>query len=76
MLFLLPKHVSGINIPIIRSKIIEYFPLLGGHTWKFAWVVLHWASWSEDYSEDVAGLIRPHPPSILLMMGILVPETC
>jgi hypothetical protein len=31
---LLPQHVSGTNMPIIRSAISEYLPLLGGHTWK------------------------------------------
>jgi hypothetical protein len=35
---LLPQHVSGTNMPIIRSTINEYLPLLGGHTWKAAWV--------------------------------------
>jgi hypothetical protein len=39
MQFLLPQHVSGTNMPIIRSTISEYLPLLGGHTWKAAWVV-------------------------------------
>jgi hypothetical protein len=33
---LLPQHVSGTNMPIIRSTISEYLPLLGGHTWKAA----------------------------------------
>jgi hypothetical protein len=42
--FLLPQHVSGTNIPIIRSTISEYLPLLGGHTWKTSWVVPHWTS--------------------------------
>jgi hypothetical protein len=32
--FLLPQHVSGTNMPIIRSTISEYLPLLGGHAWK------------------------------------------
>jgi hypothetical protein len=41
-------------MPIIRSTISEYLLLLAGQTWKFAWVVLHWASWSEHCSEDVA----------------------
>jgi hypothetical protein len=54
--FLLPQHVSGTNMPIIRSKISEYLPLLGGHTWKAAWVVPHWAAWSEHCSENVARL--------------------
>jgi hypothetical protein len=31
---LLPQHVSGTNMPIIRSTNSEYHPLLGGHTWK------------------------------------------
>jgi hypothetical protein len=53
---LLPQHVSGTNMPIIRSTISEYLPLLGGHTWKAAWVVLHWISWGEHCSEDVASL--------------------
>jgi hypothetical protein len=35
---LLPKNVSGTNMPIIRSTISEYLPLLSGHTWKAAWV--------------------------------------
>jgi hypothetical protein len=43
MQFLLPQHVSGTNMPIIRSTIGEYLPLLAGHTWKAAWVVPHWA---------------------------------
>jgi hypothetical protein len=64
--FLLPQHVSGTNIPIIRSRISEYLPLLCGHTWNAARVVLHWASWSEHCSEDVARL----------QSGILMPETC
>jgi hypothetical protein len=34
-----PQHVSGTNMPIIRSTISEYLPLLGGRTWKTAWVV-------------------------------------
>jgi hypothetical protein len=38
---LLSQHVSGTNMPIIRSTISEYLPLLGGHTWKAAWVMLH-----------------------------------
>jgi hypothetical protein len=38
---LLPQHVSGTNMPIIRSTISEYLPLLGGHIWKAAWVVPH-----------------------------------
>jgi hypothetical protein len=54
MRFLLPQHVSGTNMPIVRSTISEYLPLLGGHTWKAAWVVPHGASWSEHCSEDVA----------------------
>jgi hypothetical protein len=33
---LLRQHVSGNNMPIIRSKISKYLPLLGGHTWKAA----------------------------------------
>jgi hypothetical protein len=33
---LLPQHVSGTNMPIIRSKISKYRPLLGGHTCKAA----------------------------------------
>jgi hypothetical protein len=41
---LLPQHVSGTNMPIIRSTISECLPLLGDHTWNSAWVVLHWAS--------------------------------
>jgi hypothetical protein len=49
--FLLPQHVWGTNIPIIKSIISEYLPLLGGHTWKATWVVPHWASWSEHCSE-------------------------
>jgi hypothetical protein len=53
---LLPQHVSGTNMPIISSTISEYLPLLGGHTWNAAWVVLRWASWSEHCSEDVARL--------------------
>jgi hypothetical protein len=36
---LLPQHVSDTNMPIIRSTINKYLPLLGGHTWKAAWVV-------------------------------------
>jgi hypothetical protein len=32
---LLPQHVSGTNIPIIRSTINKYLPLLGGHTFFF-----------------------------------------
>jgi hypothetical protein len=44
---LLPQHVLGTNMPIIRSIISKYLPLLGGHIWKAAWVVPHWASWSE-----------------------------
>jgi hypothetical protein len=32
--FLLPQHVSGTNMPIIRRTIGEYLLLLGGHTWK------------------------------------------
>jgi hypothetical protein len=64
---LLPQHVSGTNMPIIRSTISEYLPHLGGYTWKAAWVVPHWTSWSEHCSEDG---FRP------LMMGILVPKTC
>jgi hypothetical protein len=36
---LLPQHVSGTNMPIIRSTISEYLPLLGSHTWNAAWVV-------------------------------------
>jgi hypothetical protein len=39
MQFLLPQHVSGTNMPIISSTISEYLLLLGGHTWKAAWVV-------------------------------------
>jgi hypothetical protein len=34
--FLLPQHVLGTNMPLIRSTISEYLPLLGGHTWKAA----------------------------------------
>jgi hypothetical protein len=36
---LLPQHVAGTSMPIIRSTISECLPLLGGHTWKAAWVV-------------------------------------
>jgi hypothetical protein len=54
MQFLLSQHVSGTNMPITRSTISEYLPLLGGHTWKAAWIVPYWASWSEHCSEDVA----------------------
>jgi hypothetical protein len=54
MQFLLPKHVSGTNISIVRSTISEYLLLLGGHTWKAAWVVLQWASWGEHRSAAVA----------------------
>jgi hypothetical protein len=54
MQFLLPQHVSGTDMPVIRSTISEYLPLLGGHTWKAAGVVSHWASWSEHCSEDAA----------------------
>jgi hypothetical protein len=68
---LLLQHVSGTDMPIIRNTISEYLPLLGGHTWKASWVVPHWASWSEHCSEDVARLSL----IVLLMMGILVPET-
>jgi hypothetical protein len=53
---LLPQHVSGTNMPIIKSTISKYLPVLGGHTWKAAWVVLHWAFWSEHCSEYVARL--------------------
>jgi hypothetical protein len=56
MQFLLPQHISGTNMHIIRSTISEYLPLLGGRTWKAAWVVLHWAAWSEHCFEDVARL--------------------
>jgi hypothetical protein len=52
--FYLSQNVSGTNKPIIRSAISEYLPLLGGHTWKVAWVVLRWVSWSEHCSEYVA----------------------
>jgi hypothetical protein len=38
MQFLLPQHVSGTNMPIIWSTISKYLPLLGGRTWKAAWV--------------------------------------
>jgi hypothetical protein len=31
---LLPQHVSGTNMPIIRSIINKQLPLLGGHIWK------------------------------------------
>jgi hypothetical protein len=41
---LLPQHVSGTNMPIIRSTFNENLPLLGGHTWKGDWVVPHWAA--------------------------------
>jgi hypothetical protein len=69
MQFLLPQHVSDTNMPIIRSTISEYLPLLGGHTWKAAWVVPHRASWSERCSEDVArlGLLRHDPGGFLGM---------
>jgi hypothetical protein len=30
----LPQHVSGTNMPIIRSTINKYLSLSGGHTWK------------------------------------------
>jgi hypothetical protein len=36
---LLPQPVSGTNMPIIRSTITKKLPLLGGHTWKAAWIV-------------------------------------
>jgi hypothetical protein len=36
---LLPQHVSRTNMPIIRSRINKKLPLLGGQTWKAAWVV-------------------------------------
>jgi hypothetical protein len=36
---LLPQHVSGTNMPIIRSTINKLHPFLGGPTWKAAWVV-------------------------------------
>jgi hypothetical protein len=58
--FLLPQHVSGTNMSIIRSTISEYLPLLGGHTWKAAWVVLRWAASSEHCSEGVARLQSGH----------------
>jgi hypothetical protein len=68
--FLLPQHISGTNMPIIRSTISEYLPLLIGHTWK-------------GYSHYFAYLFQVWPPKsgsylliVLLMMGILVPETC
>jgi hypothetical protein len=44
---LLPQHVSGTNMPIIRSTISKYLPFLGGYTRKAAWVVPQWAFWSE-----------------------------
>jgi hypothetical protein len=53
----LPQHVSGTNMPIIRSTISEYHRLLGGHTWKAAWTVPHWASWSDRCLE--AGSEKP-----------------
>jgi hypothetical protein len=28
------QHVSGTNMPIIRSTVNKQLPLLGGHTWK------------------------------------------
>jgi hypothetical protein len=31
---LLPQHVSGTNIPIIRSTINKQLPFLGGRNWK------------------------------------------
>jgi hypothetical protein len=54
--FLLPQQVSGTNMHIIRSKISEYDPLLGGNSRNVAWVVPRWGSWSEHCSEDVASL--------------------
>jgi hypothetical protein len=69
MQFLLPQHVSGTKMPIIRSKISEYLPLLGGHTWKAAWVVPPWASWSVHCSEDVARLAVGH-----ILRAVLTPR--
>jgi hypothetical protein len=51
---LLGQAVWGSNMPIIGSIINKYLPLLGGHTWKAAWVVQRWAAGSEHYLEDVA----------------------
>jgi hypothetical protein len=77
---LLPQRVSGTNMPIIRSTINKLLPLFGGHTWKAAWDLQRWVSWSKHCSEDVARVGPPKSGSylliVLLMMGILVPETC
>jgi 3-methyladenine DNA glycosylase AlkC len=59
---LLSQHVSGTNMPIFRSTNVVYLPPLGGHTWDAAWVVLHRASWSEHYSEDVVRLATSSEP--------------
>jgi hypothetical protein len=52
MQFLLSQHVSSTNMPIIRSTINGYLPLLGGHAWKFALVVLHWAYCQEEEEQE------------------------
>jgi hypothetical protein len=62
---LLPQHVPGGNMPIIRSTINKQLPLLGDHTWKAVWVMQRWSPKRGSYL-----LI------VLLMMGILVTETC
>jgi hypothetical protein len=86
MQFLMLQHVSGTNMPIIRSTISEYLLFLGSHIWKADWDVLHWASYSvlqgaQRYTTQAVFQVWP-PKSgrysliVLLMMGILVPETC
>jgi hypothetical protein len=83
----LPQHVSGTNMPIIVSTINKWLPLLGGYTRK-AWGCaalgfLEWALLGGCGDSPALHNPRVWPPKsgshlliVLMMMGILVPETC
>jgi hypothetical protein len=79
MQFLLPQHVSGTNMSIIRSTISEYLPLLGGSLATSSEQCSLLAA--QHYTTQATFQVWP-PKSgrysliVLLMMDILVPETC
>jgi hypothetical protein len=67
-ILLLPQHVSGTIMPIIRSSRVLY-------KWLLPFVFGAWFS-SCCYGVEPKGSNHLYNTLELLMMGIMVPETC
>jgi len=75
-ILLLAQHVSGTNMPIIRSSIVLYGWLLPVVFGALVFKLSVWSGAEGCVSGLRAAALKQQPAIELLMMGIMVPEAC